>query len=258
MKIGISTACFYPLITEKALENVLKMGFKEIEIFFNCSYELDISFLRILKDMIDSYGARVVSVHPYTAAMESMIIFTDYMRRYDEGKKLYSKYAQAAHYLGSDMIVIHGDKSRVLPDEAYYDRFHDLDILCRENGARLIQENVNVFRSHDPLFIRKMREYLGDEVGFTFDIKQCIRAGCDPFDMLNAMGKNVVHVHVNDNDDNNTCLLPGEGKMDYIRLKKELDKLSYSGSWILEVYSRNFAKSEQLRQSAQYLEGLLG
>ena len=35
MRIGASTACFFPLVTEKALDNVLNLGFEQAEIFFN-------------------------------------------------------------------------------------------------------------------------------------------------------------------------------------------------------------------------------
>ena len=41
MKIGASTACFYPLETEKALKKVTDLGFEKAEVFANapCEYE---------------------------------------------------------------------------------------------------------------------------------------------------------------------------------------------------------------------------
>lgn len=48
MNLGISTASFYPLETELALEEVGKAGVKNTEIFFNAESELKDSFIEIL------------------------------------------------------------------------------------------------------------------------------------------------------------------------------------------------------------------
>ena len=76
--------------------------------------------------------------------------------------------------------------------------------------------------------------------------------------MLDAMGENIVHFHVNDNDGRNSCLLPGLGRTDYSEIRKRLDAFGFAGSWILEVYSKNFTEERQLRQSADYLEQFIG
>ena len=54
MRVGASTACFFPLETEKALANVLDLGFATAEIFFNTSSELEDSFVRNLKRDVDA------------------------------------------------------------------------------------------------------------------------------------------------------------------------------------------------------------
>ena len=53
MRIGASTACFFPLLTEKALDNVLNLGFEQAEIFFNTSSELEDAFVKELKQNAD-------------------------------------------------------------------------------------------------------------------------------------------------------------------------------------------------------------
>ena len=40
MNIGVSSACFYPLETEKSIEEIGKLGIKTSEIFFNSPMEL--------------------------------------------------------------------------------------------------------------------------------------------------------------------------------------------------------------------------
>lgn len=46
MKLGASTACFYPLETEKALEKVCKLGYKYAEVFMNAPCELEEPFFK--------------------------------------------------------------------------------------------------------------------------------------------------------------------------------------------------------------------
>ena len=62
--IGVSTACLYPLETEKAFEFLAESGIKNTEIFFNTDSELSPSFVSELKRIADLNGVRVFSVHP--------------------------------------------------------------------------------------------------------------------------------------------------------------------------------------------------
>ena len=48
MKLGASTACFYPLETEKALLKVTELGYKYAEVFMNAPSELEEPFLKQL------------------------------------------------------------------------------------------------------------------------------------------------------------------------------------------------------------------
>ena len=45
MDIGVSTACLYPLETEKALYELAKRGIKNVELFINSVDELEGSIL---------------------------------------------------------------------------------------------------------------------------------------------------------------------------------------------------------------------
>ena len=55
MKIGVSTASFYPLETELALEEIGKSGIKTAEIFINAESEMKDSFTDILLDIKNQY-----------------------------------------------------------------------------------------------------------------------------------------------------------------------------------------------------------
>ena len=72
MHIGASTANLYPMNTEDALDALLRLGFRELEVFVNTESEIAPSFLRQLKESIQAAGARVVSLHPYISGMRAV------------------------------------------------------------------------------------------------------------------------------------------------------------------------------------------
>lgn len=255
MKTGISTACFYPLETETALQTVLELGFKNIEIFINSPCELSPDFILPLKSMADSYDAKIISIHPFTSGFENLLLFSNYPRRTEDGIKFYQQYANAAQLLGAKYITLHGTRNfQLLSDEQYYERYHMINQRLKAYGVVLAQENVNAYRSQSVEFIANMRKYLGDDVYFVFDVKQAVRAGYDPYDMIKAMSDRIVNVHINDNSQGSDCLLPGYGTMDYAKMVSLLDSLGYDGTYLIEVYRRNFKDNQDIAKSHQFLK----
>ena len=97
MKLGISTACLYPMETEKSLETLLGLGFQSFEVFLNTFSEMEPAFLKEMKKRVDDAGARIVSVHPFTCIFENMLFFTEYERRTQDGIEF--KKCAAASYV---------------------------------------------------------------------------------------------------------------------------------------------------------------
>ena len=95
MKTGVSTACLYPLEPERSLDLLLQLGYRRFEVFPNCMEELSPAYLRDLKGRADAYGAEFVSLHPFTSAMESSLLFGDYPRRTREAFDFYRRYMAA-------------------------------------------------------------------------------------------------------------------------------------------------------------------
>ena len=50
MTIGASTSNLYPALTEEALDRLLKLGFRELEVFVNTESELDPAFIAMLRE----------------------------------------------------------------------------------------------------------------------------------------------------------------------------------------------------------------
>lgn len=76
IQIGASTACFYPLETEKALKRVGKLGFSTAEVFFNSFSELHGPLLEAICREQEAWGIQVVSVHPFSSGTEPFFLFS--------------------------------------------------------------------------------------------------------------------------------------------------------------------------------------
>ncbi|HEX3037725.1 MAG TPA: sugar phosphate isomerase/epimerase [Oscillospiraceae bacterium] len=260
MNCGVSTACLYPMETEKSLSTLISLNFRLFEIFFNTYREIQPEYIKSLKKILQEHNCSVKSVHPFTSGFESMLLFSNYRRRYLDGLEFYKHYFEAAQLLGAKILVLHGQRDYAnssITEEEYFNRYGELYELGKESGITVAQENVNAFRSEDPRFITRMRSYTNDRCSFVFDIKQAVRAGVDPFDMCAAMGERIIHVHVNDNNDTADCLLPGEGTMDYPKLMQQLAQYHYNDDFIIEVYRKNFERFEQFSHAKQVIEALI-
>lgn len=247
MNIGVSTASFYPLETELALEEIGKAGIKTTEIFFNAESELKDSFIDMLVEIKEKYDINIASVHPTMSLAESFMIFSAYERRFRESLKQYRRYSEVAKRLGAKYIIMHGGKPNgILTDEEYCERYMALKNETVENGVTVLQENVVNFRSGDVEFLRSMREILGNEAEFCFDIKQSVRCGYAPFLLLDEFYDNIKHLHISDHSVAGDCLLPGHGGFDFAALFKFLENKGYDGSLVTEVYHFSYRNYEEI------------
>lgn len=252
---GVSTACFYPEVTEAAVKQLARLNVKTIEIFYNSPSEYRTEFLTEIKKLLDFYGMQAVSMHPYNSISEPFMFFTDYERRFRDTLEEYRFYFEQMHLLESEIFVFHGDRhDSKFPLEKYYERFGILSELGKTQGITVAQENVQRCRSRELSFITGMKEYLGEETHFVLDVKQAIRSGVSPFDMLSAMGEQTVHLHINDNDEAHDCLLPGKGNFAFHAFFERLRQLQYHGAAVIEVYRQNFHLSEEISDSLAFLE----
>ena len=258
MHCGISTACLYPMELEQALPTLISMNFHLFEIFINTFSELEPEYIKELKRMADDSGSKVKSIHPFTSGFESFLLFSDYDRRSNDGLEFYKRYFNAANLLGARILVLHGQRHEsILSEESYWKHYAALYALGKTFGITVAQENVNLFRSDNPAFITRMRQYLHDECAFVLDVKQAVRAGEDPYVMCAAMGERLVHVHINDNIPGKDCLLPGRGTMNLEALIHQMKQFGYDGDFIIEVYRRNFKELRELEGAKKIIESLI-
>ncbi len=257
MQFGISSACFYPQDLLESIQLLAENNVKSLEIFVNTESELTISFANEIKKITDSYNITVDSIHPFTSGYEYMMIFSDYKKRFADAIEFYKRYYSFANELGAKLVVLHGDKrfsdNGGIADEEYFERYYRLAQAGRSMGVTLAQENVNLFRSQSPDFLKKMREYLKDDVDFVFDIKQAVRSGNNPYEVCSAMNNRIIHLHINDNNSTQDCMLPGTGEMDYNKIFSQLRAQGFNGTAVIEVYHKNFETPEQLIASHRFM-----
>lgn len=259
MQIGTSSACFYPLETEKAFLRLAKLGFTESEIFLNSSSELDPSFIKELKAIRDAYGISIISLHPYASFAEGYKFFSRYERRFSDGIEDYKRYFEAATDLGAKYLVLHGSKGKIdIPKEEYAERFGKLNEAAKAFGCTVAHENVVDYSGATPEFMSFMKQQLGSSFKMVLDIKQARRAKVDPYDFISVMGDGIVHVHLSDFSESCDCLPPSEkGLFDFEKLFTELNKVGYKGKYIVELYSDNYKDESEILSSAKYLDGIL-
>lgn len=258
MKIGASTANFYPLPIEQALDTLLNADFRTVEIFLNAPSEREPHFIKQLNRRLLEAGATVPALHPYSSFTEPFFLFSAYERRFADGLEEYKRQFEAAAILGAPYLILHGDRQHgILSVEQSLERYEALYDLGRTFGVSVAQENVVHYRSADLSYLRALRDTLGDKAHFVFDIKQAVRCGLSAQEVLEVMGDRLVHVHISDHTPDQDCLPPGKGAFDYPSFLKALSNHGYRGSLILELYRNGFDSVIDLQQSADYIHSLL-
>ena len=91
IQIGASTACFYPLETERALKRVGELGFSTAEVFFNSFSELRGPLLKAICREQEACKIQVVSVHPFSSGTEPFFLFSAYERRFYDTLEYYTR-----------------------------------------------------------------------------------------------------------------------------------------------------------------------
>ena len=255
LEIGISTSCYYPLETEKALIHLVESGADCGEIFINSDSELSSEYLKEFRRVLKDKAIRIRSVHPFTSGMESLLFFSEYERRFWDGVEYYKKFFQAAAELGASYLVFHGEKADTKTSEdLYFERYSCLNEEAKRFGILLAHENVSRCRGRDPEFLERLKDAMGDDAAFVLDFKQARRAGVDYHELFQRLGTTIRHLHISDWDENCDCLPIGKGRMDLSILIRELQTLGYQGGMILELYRQNYGGYEELLTSLFYMK----
>ena len=241
MTAGVSTACLYPKLLEESLYDLALNGIPNVEIFVNTHSEMTKSFALSLLEILNHFDTKCVSVHPFTAEIEPIMLFSAYERRTRDALE-YLKYCfEFMNILGAKIFVLHGNKGSInAPRELYCERYSMIYKLGQNFGIDVAIENVSRCQSGNLNFLRDLSDMLGDDVKFVLDTKQAVRSKENVFDMIKALGKKIIHVHLSDNGELGDCLMLGRGRLNIHRLISEIYSRNPDTSVILELYRSNF------------------
>lgn len=253
LRTGVSTACLYPMPVEESLYELALGGVPQVEIFINTHSELRKSFIMGLASLLERFGITCRSLHPFTCEIEPILLFSKYERRTADAIDYYKHYFSAMQALGAEIFVLHGNK--VMGNhELYFERFSMLSDIGREFGVAVAQENVSRCTSKSLDFLKEMKNALGDKAKFVLDIKQTVRSGENPFSVLDALGENIVLVHMSDHGALGDCLKIGSGNFRVREFLQRLSVLSPDCTVTLELYRSAFQTVADLLQNYQVLE----
>lgn len=257
MKIGLSTANYFPEVdTEDMIDLYGRNGVETVEIFLNTFSEMTEEFMEVLNRRLDQYGMTVNSVHAMSTMIEPCL-FDRHHRRRQDYLDIYRNTLKCVNALGSDIYTFHGPLDMMDRADQYdhlaacYDVLYE---LAEDAGVRLAQENAAHHAAKSPEFIRAMKERMDRRMLHTFDIKQAVRAGVDPYEYLAVVSDDLVNVHLNDHNEEHFCLIPGGGSFDFSLFFSRLRELGYEGNGILELYRHNFKGEGDLMAARQKLE----
>lgn len=261
MQIGISTASFYPMPIERSILLIPTLGYQKVELFINSESEYAPPFRTELKQSLDAMNLQVISVHPYTSAMEGHFLFSDYTRRTRDALDQYERYFEAAAYFGASFFTFHGEtlRSRGLPpariESRRFETYHKLCERAASHGIIFTQENVSWCKSSDLQFLQSLYDNV-PELRYTLDIKQAYRAGLCWQNYVDTVGDRIVNLHISDYTEESDCLLPGQGSVDFPALFQSLKQNHYRGCAMVEVYSNDYASLDELQQSRVFLQSV--
>ena len=207
------------------------------------------------KEKLD--GLPCLSVHPMGTTFENEF-FGRSARQREDALDVYRQVLDAAAELGAHLYVYHGRYSPARI-ELPFNAQQNAEVVARmqeeaaQRNLNLAWENVCWCQLTTPERVREMRKLL-PQIRFTLDIKQAMRAGCNPLDFVEAMGTQLANVHVCDwNADGGLCL-PGEGTFDFETFMRTLIRAEYADAMIVEPYLALVKSDEALTAAIDHLK----
>lgn len=254
MKLGISTAAFYGRWeTEEAAEHIASLPLDCAEVFLQSESENTTEFALLVRNNL--HDMECTSVHPLSG-------YENYMagrpaRQVRDAFDHYRRVLDAGQKLGAKTFVYHGRHTPLLSPLPWNLKWNieALVPMCEEaekRGMVVGWENVCWCQLTEPSRVLEAKSAL-PQVRFTLDIKQAMRAGCDPIEFVHAMGNQLCNVHVCDWREDGTICLPGEGVFDFDTLFETLKEYQYEGPVIMEPYLKAIDSDEALLRSIAFM-----
>ena len=262
MRTGVSTASlFLRRYNEQALPLLSSMGVKTAEVFLTTYSEYGEPFASTLKQVQN--GVFVNSIHILNTQFEPQL-FNAHPRAKADAFSWLDKVLDSAQILGAPYYTFHGTAriKRAARSGANDDftrmraGFQEINDACQKRGVRLCLENVEWATYNRPGVFTELAQAI-PTLGGVLDIKQARISGFAYQAYLEEMGEKLCYVHVSDVNEQGKICLPGKGTFDFATLIKRLNDVGFDGALLVEVYTGDYEKEQELKIACEYLDELI-
>ncbi len=267
--IGLSTGCFYHQSILDCLPLIRESGFSMIEV---CSSPEHVDFhdsksVERAAERIAELGMEAYSFHaPFAPKID--IASSDDKQRAASVAEIY-RAAEAAAHLRVHYFVLHpgpenpqiiASAERLLRMQHVVESLNQVARRCREMGIMCVLENklphLLFGNTSDTLWI--LDGINTAEVGVCLDTGHAFLAN-DLHNLVHKLAGHLRMIHAHDNggaDDNHWA--PGDGKIDWQQLMRDLIEARFRGAFILEMAGQTDAEltMSNARRGRTYLRSL--
>lgn len=252
MKIGVSTASFYPREEcENAIEIIKSFGADCAEVFLGTFYEYRPEFAKA--NAAHFGGIEISSVHALSHNFEHQL-FSPSRRVRGDGFYWLDQLMRSAALLGAKKYSFHGYISRCTGDEidSMAGYLNEICEFTARYGVDVCLENVSWCTYNRPGIFSRLKSRC-PRLAAVLDVKQARRSGYPVNKYIEDMSGSISHVHLSDvNKDGKMCL-PGRGVIDFEELFKRLQGAGFDGAAVIEVYGNDYTDYSEIKQSLDFL-----
>lgn len=237
-KVGISTCGNKPM-TDEAFKAMADSNISAVEISLPYNKVKDFDY-KNAKTLSDRYGVDIWSYHlPFLPFEEIDPSHLDKeIRSYTV--KYFSELIKKGADIGIDKFVIHpsgepiDDSEREERMKCSMDSLDKLAEAAHECGAVIAVEDLpRSCLGHDSDEILRLIS-ANDKLRVCFDTNHLLID--DNITFMDKLGDKIVTIHVSDYEFIDEChWLPGEGKVDWVKMIDKFEEIKYNGVWLYEM-----------------------
>ncbi|MBN1936945.1 MAG: sugar phosphate isomerase/epimerase [Anaerolineae bacterium] len=238
---GFRTGIFGGLTTEQAAAELKRIGYDCVEICLEAPdvrpETLDEPRCRQLRAALDEIGIGLASLS-YHADREP----------FEQRRTNQERAVQAAHWMGVDILVLNPEKSveQARQWAEHVAHFEHLCALADRLGVTIAiePEPLLVVGSSDDM-ARLIDEVGSPRLGVNLDIGHAQITDDDLIASIHKLGKNIVHLHLEDIKDRVHRHLPfGRGDIDFARVRRALGDIGYAGPYVVDLFGQVDAQGQ--------------
>ena len=241
LNLGVFCWFGYELDYEQRFKLIKEAGFDSIMLWWGEEFTKQEGIKDLLTNLARNNDLLIENIHlPWAEAND---IWKDNLDG-EELTKVYFEYLNDCRFYEIKTVIMHLTKGFNPPpaNELGINRLKKLASFAEENGVQIALENLECPDYLDVVFPRLNNP----SVGLCYDIghENCYSK---KWDILEKYGNRLMALHLHDNNGiDDQHLIPGDGIVDWEKLKSAVTKLNYSGSLSLEIINKNSVKYETM------------